>query len=78
LPYVTCEQCGLVSFSVARWLTVDYCGQCGAELPRRGRRMPAAIHELQVEYAVRESLYGDPPNGVLSVEPSGGSSHGAR
>jgi hypothetical protein len=35
MPYVSCEKCGLTTFSAAYWARVDYCTRCGAELPRR-------------------------------------------
>jgi ribosomal protein L37E len=33
MAYVECVRCGLTAFTVAYWLSTDYCGRCGAELP---------------------------------------------
>jgi len=34
MAYVRCTQCGLIAFTAAYWSSTDYCGRCGAELPR--------------------------------------------
>jgi transposase-like protein len=34
MPYMRCPRCGLSTFSVAGWSTVDRCERCEAELPR--------------------------------------------
>lgn len=59
MPYVRCQHCGLTSFSVAQWSSIDYCSACHAELPRsapgtRGRSRP------DFESDVRERLYTAP------------------
>jgi uncharacterized protein (DUF983 family) len=37
MAYVQCTRCGLTAFTVAYWSSTDYCGRCGAELPRPAR-----------------------------------------
>lgn len=34
MAYVKCSRCGLIAFTVAYWSSTDYCGRCGAQLPR--------------------------------------------
>jgi hypothetical protein len=34
MPYVTCPDCELTSFSAAYRWQPDHCARCGAELPR--------------------------------------------
>lgn len=59
MPYVRCQHCGLTSFSVAQWSSIDYCAGCHAELPRsapgtRRRSRP------DVESDLRARLYTAP------------------
>ena len=45
MPYVTCGRCGVKTFSVAYWSSVDYCDTCGTRFPRAAReegRLPRA------------------------------------
>jgi ribosomal protein L37E len=37
MAYVECARCGLIAFTAAYWSSTDYCGRCGAELPRPRR-----------------------------------------
>jgi hypothetical protein len=59
MPYVRCQHCGLTSFSVAQWSSIDHCSGCHAELPRSApgaRRRPRP----DVGSEVRERLYTAP------------------
>ena len=59
MPYVRCQHCGLTSFSVAQWSSIDYCSVCHAELPRSAA---GTRHRFRpdVDSEVRESLYTAP------------------
>lgn len=37
MAYVECVRCGLTAFTAAYWSSTEYCGRCGAELPRPRR-----------------------------------------
>ena len=39
MPYVTCGRCGVKTFSVAYWSSVDYCDTCGTRFPRAARKV---------------------------------------
>ncbi len=42
MPYVNCDRCGLVNFTVAYWSSVDPCAGCGERLPRPTGAITAA------------------------------------
>jgi hypothetical protein len=44
MPYVRCIRCGLRIYTAALWSNVEYCGNCGAQLPRP-KRGPTVIAE---------------------------------
>jgi hypothetical protein len=56
MPYVRCQHCGLTSFSVAQWSSIDYCSGCHAELPRSALAARRRSRS-DVESEVRERLY---------------------
>ena len=42
MPYTRCAHCALLTYSAARWSSVEDCPQCGRPLPVR----PSVAHEL--------------------------------
>ena len=67
MPYVSCESCGLRTYSAARWSHVDRCEGCGEVLARPPKRPVALFDELEVEDRVRERLYGGPRSGSVDA-----------
>jgi len=41
MPYYRCPECGLTTYSVARYSTVGMCASCAAPLPFEARLYPA-------------------------------------
>jgi hypothetical protein len=35
MPYVRCPRCGDLTYSAARWSSVEECSRCEHQLPRR-------------------------------------------
>jgi hypothetical protein len=56
MPYVTCADCKLMSFTAAYRWQPDFCARCGAELPRP-RSASAHVHESPLAQIART----DPP-----------------
>jgi anti-sigma regulatory factor (Ser/Thr protein kinase) len=46
VPYVTCPQCGLTSYSAAHYSTDEHCQRCGAPLRPRPAGGPQLAREL--------------------------------
>jgi hypothetical protein len=45
MPYYRCPECGLTTYSVARYSTVGMCASCAAPLPYEARLHPAITHD---------------------------------
>jgi hypothetical protein len=37
MPYLRCPSCGLITFSVAYWSSIEQCEGCGEPLPPKPR-----------------------------------------
>ena len=55
MPYVTCGRCGLKTFSVAYWSSVDYCDSCGTRFPRARRKVVSIARLSRLAAPLRAS-----------------------
>lgn len=68
MAYVQCVRCGLTAYTVAYWSSTDYCGRCGAELPRPVRgatpisRHPRFLAEPEAKPATARPTVNERPS----------------